>query len=599
MTKRIPKIAYLLLCLLLITEQSGLAQVAAELNIAGYLNNLQSAAILDKYRPIHLRYLSYDVSSNSFNLLLDRGNLKELKETTLKESAQKLLEYFFVGITLPNESFWVNLRPDSPDNIIDGYLAMTDAGRVLLEADLQLKKDTAKLTNPQNPLGKEYWKRLYQKAEELLGYENLTIPTLVRPWIVPDEIIIRETESNAYIYKATLKVMLEEDYLKNSQAYSFQDPRLKTLNEYSSELIRELIIPSLNKEINTSKRYAALRQLYYSLILAQWFKSRFYGKGGLYSWLINKKDLSNLASKKTWDKNTYFKEYQDSFKNGEYNLKEPINTPFGRSVRSYFSGGMAFDSNAVRNAITTGGRIIVPEDKPNTVATISKIGFVNTPLIEMSGEGSTNAQFPNEIKLKLTGAAGSSPMQLQKEDSVEVSKRLQKLRERLAEAEEVMQAKENQRENAKRELLIQRQEHETQTNLLKKYSDQEKGTEKLIKERRSLLAGLQRELDQIRENLPRRANHLQRIIPVLEKRIAELERKLESQQETLRLTRANLSRIKKELVEKEKGLSDAEKEFQEATKRLEIIRSNYEELAKKLPPEKDEGLIQIERQLPR
>jgi len=29
------------------------------------------------------------------------------------------MEYFFIGLTLTNEAFWVNLRPDSPDNIID------------------------------------------------------------------------------------------------------------------------------------------------------------------------------------------------------------------------------------------------------------------------------------------------------------------------------------------------------------------------------------------------------------------------------------------------------------------------------------------------
>ena len=31
---------------------------------------------------------------------------------------------------------------------------------------------------------------------------------------------------------------------------------MKDLNEYSSQLIRELIIPRLTKEVNTSKSYA-------------------------------------------------------------------------------------------------------------------------------------------------------------------------------------------------------------------------------------------------------------------------------------------------------------------------------------------------------
>ena len=48
--------------------------------------------------------------------------------------------------------------------------------------------------------------------------------------------------------------MLEEDYLKSSQLsalssqqYAFSDPRLKELNSYSTQLIKELILPQLTK----------------------------------------------------------------------------------------------------------------------------------------------------------------------------------------------------------------------------------------------------------------------------------------------------------------------------------------------------------------
>jgi hypothetical protein len=82
---------------------------------------------------------------------------------------------------------------------------------------------------------------------------------------------------------------LEQDYLSSpviarsaedtpgatkQSLYTFTDPRLKALNEYSSQLIRELIIPKLTKEVNSTKRYASLRQVYYSLILAQWFSKQ-------------------------------------------------------------------------------------------------------------------------------------------------------------------------------------------------------------------------------------------------------------------------------------------------------------------------------------
>jgi hypothetical protein len=341
MKKKLVKILSILLCLCLIFEQSAFAQVAAQLDIAGHLNTLRSSFLQDKFRPLHLRYISYDTLNNNFKLLLDKGDLKNPQPAELENVSKDLLKYFFIGITLPNDSFWVNLRPDAEDNIIDGYLSQTDIGRIMLEADLQLKKDTAKATSPETPEGKEYWDKLYKKAGEIFGYDNVTIPTLTRPWIVPDEIIIRESTESAYIYKATLKVMLEQDYLKNSSVYNFEDNKLKELNEYSSQLIRELIIPKLTKEINTSKRYASLRQVYYSLILAQWFKARYANKDTVYSHLINRRNLTNLASKESWLKTTYFKQYQKSFKDGEYNISEPVYTPYGQTIRSYFSGGIS------------------------------------------------------------------------------------------------------------------------------------------------------------------------------------------------------------------------------------------------------------------
>ena len=119
-----------------------------------------------------------------------------------------------------------------------------------------------------------------------------------------------------------------------------KDPRLKELNEYSTQLIKETIIPKLIKEINTSKRYANLRQVYYSLILAQWFKQKFQGKQGIYSQLIDKRDLTDIISRTSWSKLSYFQQYQKSFQQGEYNLKATLPaTTYGQTIRSYMSGG--------------------------------------------------------------------------------------------------------------------------------------------------------------------------------------------------------------------------------------------------------------------
>ena len=244
----IKKSLSLFLSFCFILEQSLFAQ---SIDLSRYFvrNSSQNIPQSDKFRPLHLRYLGYDNLSQDFKILLDKGDTKEEdleNKIYIEENTQTLLKYFFIGLSLPNEKFWVNLRPDSPDNILDPDLEKTDIGRIFLEADLQLKKDTASFTSPQTPEGKAYWDKLYKKAGEFFGSENITIPTITRPWIVPGEIIIREAPDNAYIYKATLKVMLEEDYLRGTTInYSFNDPRLKEMNQYSTQLIKETIIPKL------------------------------------------------------------------------------------------------------------------------------------------------------------------------------------------------------------------------------------------------------------------------------------------------------------------------------------------------------------------
>jgi glyceraldehyde-3-phosphate dehydrogenase type I len=369
------KISSILISLCLIFQQVGFASIATELNLAGHISKMSGGFVADRFRPVHIRFFSYDAQNDNIKVMLDKGDVKSLKENQIGESTKELLNYFLVGINLPNDKFWVNLRPDSENNIIDNYLAKTDVGRIMLEADLQLKKDTAQFTSPATPEGKEYWSKLYQKAEELYGNQEVSIPTLTRPWIVPNEIIVRESKDSAYIYKATLKVMLEQDFLKDSSVYNFKDDRAKALNEYSSELIRELIIPKLTKEVNLSKRYAPLRQVYYSIVLSRWFKSRFSNQTGKYASRIDRKDLAGLTSTAAWSKSTYFDAYKKSFAQGEYNIKETVRTPSGQVIRSYFSGGADFAtvkinggraSSAIEQSLLTAGLI-----RPEGMKTVS------------------------------------------------------------------------------------------------------------------------------------------------------------------------------------------------------------------------------------
>lgn len=323
-------------------EQTGFAQAVSQPSMPpGYIDYV----VKDKFRPLHLRSLSVDVKSNDYNILVDRGDSRRVSGRQMKETAHSLMNYFQVGLSLPDQTFWVNLRPDAENEIIDPLLEQTDLGKVMLEADLQLKKDVARFTDPETPLGREYWEKVYARAEALFGGDEMTIPTLTRPWIVPGEIIVREGSDNAYIYKATLKVMLEQDYIKDSNLYHFSDPRMKQLNEYSSELIRRMVIPRVTKLVNSSRSYAGLRQAYYSLILAQWFKKKFQNlpadaSGNAFVSRIDSKDLTGLLSSAQWSKTSYYRQYRASFEQGEYAKEETLYTSRGPVIRQYVSGGV-------------------------------------------------------------------------------------------------------------------------------------------------------------------------------------------------------------------------------------------------------------------
>src|SRR5471030_2198156 len=45
-------------------------------------------------------------------------------------------------------------------------------------------------------------------------------------------------------------------------------------NALGSQIVREIVIPELTKEVNQDKNFSQLRQVYNSLILATWYKKK-------------------------------------------------------------------------------------------------------------------------------------------------------------------------------------------------------------------------------------------------------------------------------------------------------------------------------------
>ncbi|HDZ77244.1 MAG TPA: hypothetical protein ENH41_04080, partial [Candidatus Omnitrophica bacterium] len=288
-----------------------------------------------------LRYLSVNSANpfNYFNFLVDKGSVSSL---ALNRETKKLINYFFLGLSLSNQSLWVNLRPDEPRRITSDELSRTDMGRVLLEQDLQLKKDVARYMHPSNSHGKEFWNKLYAK----IGKDKVKkskVATSSRVWIVPDEAVIVETEDGALIAEAKLKVMLENEYLKQNPADKIQ--------KFSEDLMKEIVLPVLSNDVNTSLRYAPLRQIYHSLILAEWYKQKHRSSGSVFSLCIDRGYTNGLESQLPWSKQKIWQEYVNSYQNGEYKIKDTI---FDLK-RMYFSGGIIFNFETASSAIVSSG----------------------------------------------------------------------------------------------------------------------------------------------------------------------------------------------------------------------------------------------------
>lgn len=249
----------------------------------------------------------------------------------INKAVRKTLEYFFTCLAVPDDSCWVNLNPDESSEVLDGRLGDSDMSRVLLKADLRLKEDVSQLINPAfSKEGKEFWRRLYQRAEEL----NVNgIHSMTKLWIVPDKAEVRHTEEIFSVEESSLKVELEPAYLSlNGRG---RNKKQDELEDFAASLISELILPILNKRINEDYAYADLREVYNALILARWYKQRYGARqNGFVQYSIDF----------TYSPQEIYQDYLDSITNKEYSWveQEPGLFPFYRAVSTkyYFSGGV-------------------------------------------------------------------------------------------------------------------------------------------------------------------------------------------------------------------------------------------------------------------
>src|SRR6204780_1473339 len=164
------------------------------------------------FAPLALKGLIVDPQKPlEFQFIVDTG--KGPQDTaSIKEAANQLVKYFLAGLTIPEGDLWVNLSPYEKNRMVPEALGQTDLGRDLLAQDYILKPLPASLIYPEKDLGKEFWNRVYTKAQQQFGTTKVPVNTFNKVWILPDQAQVFENHNAAYVTKATLKVMLDEDY---------------------------------------------------------------------------------------------------------------------------------------------------------------------------------------------------------------------------------------------------------------------------------------------------------------------------------------------------------------------------------------------------
>jgi len=283
-----------------------------------------------------------------FDFIVHPGD-DHLQDEALQEESMKLIKYFMAALTVPEDEMWVNLSPYEKDRIISKGFGNTEMGRDLLAQDYMLKQLTASLMYPEGQLGSDFWERVYKRAYEEYGTTEVPMNTFNKVWIVPDYAVIYEENTSVFVVESRLKVMLEEDYLAlevnvDSTKHGLGDVSendLTELSDVSSKVIREIIVPEIEREVNEGKTFAKLRQISNAVILAAWYKEHA-SKSTLRKMYIDRNKTEGIDPHDKKINQKIYNQYIEAFEKGVYNyVKEDYDFLTRKMIpRKYFSGGM-------------------------------------------------------------------------------------------------------------------------------------------------------------------------------------------------------------------------------------------------------------------
>lgn len=261
------------------------------------------------FSTLELRYVSgtYRGEGAQFAFRLDSAP-EDQPAYGGRRAARLASDSFFVWLALPEDAFTVNLNPGEPDRIIDSEFGRTDAGRVLLEADLELKTTTGELLDPGTTLGREFW-------DALPGDENCMSS---RKWIVPAPATVHDTGDELFILDAPLEVKMEAEHLPAAGGIDGCPTTDTATQQRNEDVYRRMILPLVEEAVNEAPEYADLRRVYYSRVAAQWYRERSATERTAYSDIIDSGDISRWVSQEDWSPREVFDRYVESYTEPEF-----------------------------------------------------------------------------------------------------------------------------------------------------------------------------------------------------------------------------------------------------------------------------------------
>jgi hypothetical protein len=216
-----------------------------------------------------------------------------------RREKEKLLTHFYTVLAVPGDDVHINLSAFERSRVMPGTLARTALGRLLAEQDCMLKQLTASMLHPETSEGGEFWRRIERRAGQ--SGKSGPLEMWQKVWIVAGDATLNEKAAGetydhplppgyeirredwfGHLSECSMRVMCETDYLalgKRSEEAGLTIGPGDSFHKEALDIFRETILPGLTAEVNEGVHFAPLRQVYWAVALAKWYRENVAARG--------------------------------------------------------------------------------------------------------------------------------------------------------------------------------------------------------------------------------------------------------------------------------------------------------------------------------